>query len=203
MKKNWEKLVRVLKISFIVAAGVAAGCFLPASAYRDTTSTIASFAGIIVAALVPTMILAATILSPMVKGKNEFNRLRGAIDQLISFFSGLFLWTLTLGFILIFGSLLQWVEIYIPIKFHVGEVSYAFKMPLTRIIGGISVSLILLILMQMIGFIHGVRVLFKIHAENIEKEINQILKEQARAASKASMPKDPRSGIGENIGILK
>ncbi|WP_432475256.1 hypothetical protein ACRRRS_14795 [Brucella anthropi] len=203
MKKNWEHITRFLRIGLIVAIGVAAAYFLPLAAYENTASVVLSFAGIIVAALVPTMILAATILSPMVKGKNEFQKLKEAVSGLISYFAGLFLWTLVLGAFLVFGALLQWKEVNIPLSLPIGELGLQFNVPITRMIGGVSVSIVALIIIQMTGFIHGVRFLFKMHSENVEKEIDNLLRDQARAAVKATMPKDPRSGIGENIGILE
>ena len=203
MKKNWEHITRFLRIGLIAAIGVAAAYFLPLTAYENTTSVVLSFAGIIVAALVPTMILAATILSPMVKGKNEFQRLKEAVSSLISFFSGLFLWTLVLGALLVVGTLLEWKELSISASLPISDARFTINLPITRVVGGASVSIVALIIIQMTGFIHGVRILFKMHSENVEKEIDAALREQGRLASKAKLPPDPRSGIGENLGVLE
>lgn len=203
MQTVWPKIVKTAKLGSILALGVLAGALLPTTAFNSATNVLASFAGVVVAALVPTMILAATILRPVSKGKKEFGQIRAAVSRQISFFSGLFLLTIVLAALLFGGALLGWKDISLDLPLGTGERQWVVSIPVTRLIGGGVVSLSALIAAQMVGFVHGVRSLFHLHANNAEIELDRIIANQNAAVLQASLPSDPRTRVGENIGELK
>lgn len=203
MRPRWFNAGLLMKLGAVVGAGILASVLVPTSSYDNATTILASFAGVVVAALVPTMILAATILRPVSKGKNEFNAVRDAVSKQISFFSGLFLLTLMLAALIFAGSLFGWddvtVYIQIPGEPNAGQI----PIPIVRVVGGSVVALAALIAVQMTGFVHGIKSLFALHADNAERELDRIIRDQNDVASTAVLPKDPRAGIGENIGEIK
>lgn len=203
MKPKWPAISVMLKVGAAISVGTLAGFAVPTSSFGEATTILASFAGVVVAALVPTMILAATILRPVSKGKNEFAQVRNAVAKQISFFSGLFLYTVILAALLFLGSLLGWNDISFPISVPVGREGWVISIPVTKIVGGSVVGLATLIAIQMTGFVHGIRSLFTLHADNAEKELDRIIAEQNAVVTKAVLPKDPRAAIGETIGELK
>lgn len=202
MKPKWLTIGLATKLGTVGAAGFAAGYFLPPAAYGSATTVLATFAGVVVAALVPTMILAATILRPVSKGKNEFQKVRGEVAKQISFFSGLVLLTIVLAALMFVGSLLDWKDIRFPVTIPFNDDVVEFSIAPTRIVGGSVVALASLIAIQMNGFVHGIRSLFALHADNAEKELDRLIEEQNRVSATAILPKDPRGQIGENIGEL-
>lgn len=203
MKPKWLTIGSMLKLGAVMGAGALAGFTVPPASFGEATTVLASFAGVVVAALVPTMILAATILRPVSKGKKEFARVRGAVATQISFFSGLFLLTVILAALLFVGSLMGWSDIKVPLSLPAGPYSLSFSVPVTKIIGGTVVGLATLIAIQMTGFVHGIRSLFALHADNAERELDRLIADQNAAVTKALLPKDPRTRIGESIGELK
>src|SRR5690606_17640037 len=195
MKPKWPAISVMLKVGAAIGVGTLAGFAVPTSSFGEATTILASFAGVVVAALVPTMVLAATILRPVSKGKNEFAQVRNAVAKQISFFSGLFLFTVILAALLFLGSLLDWNDISLPIPVPVGKEGWVISIPVTKIVGGSVVGLATLIAIQMTGFVHGIRSLFTLHADNAEKELDRIIAEQNAVVTKAVLPKDPRTAI--------
>jgi hypothetical protein len=203
MGKKSSTIRMLAKLGAITGAGVAAFFYVPTAAYQEATTVLASFAGVVVAALVPTMILAATILRPVSRGKNEFSRVRAAVAVQISFFSGLFLLTVVLAALLFVGSLLQWADVSAPIPTLYGVEAWTLRFPITKTLGACVVSISTLIAIQMTGFVHGIRSLFALHASNTEKELDRIILEQNLAVSRRALPEDPRRDFGQTIGELK
>lgn len=202
MKPKWLNIRLIAKLGLIAGAGWAAGYFLPTEAYKSATTVLATFAGVVVAALVPTMLLAATILRPISKGKNEFQKVRGAVARQISYFSGLFLLTLVLAMLMFAGSLADWKDLAFTVTVPIGDTEARLTVAPIRILGGSIVALASLIAIQMTGFVHGIRSLFTLHANNAEKELDRLIEEENRASASAVLPRDPRTRIGENIGEL-
>lgn len=190
------------KLSAVVGVGAAAAFWLPTDSFKSATTVLATFAGVVVAALVPTMLVAATILRPISKGKIEFQKVRAAVARQISYFSGLFLLTLLLAMLMFAGALADWYDYRVPIEVPLGENIFELTLAPVRILGGAVVSLASLIAIQMTGFVHGVRSLFTLHANNAEKELDRLIEEENRLSAAAILPKDPRERIGENIGEL-
>lgn len=204
MTKSWQRQIGlVFKLGTIFGAGILSAIAVPPIAYKDATGVLASFAGVVVAAVVPTMILAATILRPVSRGKNEYSEMRGAVSKQLSFFSGLFLLTTALAMILFVGSLLGWSDVKVHIPISMREIKWEFDVPVTRVIGGAAVSLSVLLAIQMTGFVYGIRSLFILHADSAEKELDKLIEEQNEAISTAVLPKDPRKDFGQNLGELK
>jgi len=193
---------KIGKLGLVTGLGVVAAIYAPVEAYEKATSVLATFAGVVVAALVPTMILAATILRPVSRGKIEFTHVRAAVARQISFFSGIFLLTILLTALLFLTSLTGWKDVVLPVDLHTLGAERLIDLNITRVLGGIIVSLSALIAIQTTGFVHAIRNLFDLHADNAEKELDRQIEEEGRAILSASLPRDPRTGIGEVIGEL-
>lgn len=191
-----------IRLSTLMGLGVLAAVYVPTKAFEAATGVLSGFAGVVVAALVPTMILSATILSPAALGKNEFKQVRLLVETQISFFSGLFLFAILLAILIFVGSLMGWEEHSFSVTLPTVDHPTSMSIDVTRIITGMIVSISALVAIQLIGFIAVIRSLFEIHAVNAERELDRRIRDENAQSLEKLKPSEPRINFGENIGKL-
>ena len=101
MPRGWETVLAM-------AASLAARAFMPANAYAGVTSELVTLLGIVMAAFIPTMLLAATTLRAGRFSTARVVALASALDRQIALFGGLFLYALLACLLTIAGKMVNW-----------------------------------------------------------------------------------------------
>ncbi len=111
------------------ALAVLSGIFLPFEAYKDVTGELISFFSIMIAALLPTMVLTASVLRPGKLSSIKISQYATALSRQIAVWSGLFLICFIACWLLVLGKMVSWS---LPITLTVYSVKH--KLNLIRFI---------------------------------------------------------------------
>jgi hypothetical protein len=184
-------------------SAIVAAYFLPADSLKNTPSILGSFAGVVVAALVPTMILAATILKPTFGGLNEFEKMRSAVGTQISFFSGLFFWTIALAAMIFVGVAVDWNSNELVYQISLYEKNIVVKIVPIKFLNAAIIATVGIIGYRLSGFVAGIKSLFELHASDVKKEITRKIVEEGDTSLSQIVDSDTRTDFGKNIGTIK
>lgn len=179
--------------SAIIVGALCAKLAEPAT-FEPAADTLATFASFVAAAIVPTMILAATVLRPARFGLPALRIYRTAIRQQLSFFSGVIVIAALLIVTLVVADLLAWQDnTYIVGEMHRWTFNVSSAAGVNAAIGFLST----LLLCRIFGFVNGVRSLFELHFEMVEQEAADSVRAEARGIfENDTVTKDPRQNFG-------
>lgn len=202
MAGDWFQFAK--KVFRLAAIPMAAGFiayFFPADMFQGNVAVLGSIVGLSVAAIVPTMIFAATSLRPGRRGLKEFANLKLAVQDQISFLSGLFLLTIWLAVALVVGEVSEWSlgEIVIPLP---TEQWTEITISWTRILNFVVLTLSMVIIFRFSSLIAAVKQLFDLHTQDVEEQIRHQIEEDSVRVLKEIRGTKRRDGFGENIGTL-
>lgn len=115
-----------------MAAAVCGGIFLPGDFYSKASAEIVTVLGILMAAYIPTMLLAATTLRAGRFTRNRIKELSAALGNEITLLGGLFICAMFGALLIIAGKSLDWsLEIFIPIGVGRRTSSWLFTAPIS------------------------------------------------------------------------
>lgn len=164
-RRQMDRLVFQLGAAAALAA--LAAFTLQADALDAATAEIVAFLSIVMAAVLPTMLLSATILKGEKLTVAEIAIFRVALDQQMSFWIGMLVWTLVSILALIFGKASAW---QIP----------PFTLPRTeRVIdiSGLFVAVVVfslaVVAFRFPAFVRGIRSLMRLHLDELERSAKE------------------------------
>lgn len=202
MRQLFKKFFSAVPVIMLAVFAVFVSLYMPVSGLSASPSILLGFAGLVIASLIPTMILSSTILKPTYIGLIEFNKISKAIEQQLSFFSGLFLFTILLAVFVFIGVVSGWSAYTIKIDINLYWGMYNISVTPTKILNGIIVFLSSLILYRLSNFVTAIKSLFRLHRDDVEKEIKAKLASQDARLEELTGQKDPRENFGGNIGSI-
>lgn len=171
--------------------------FGAADAFRPASGILATFAGFIAAAIVPTMILAATILRPARFGIGTVQSYGVALRQQLYFFAGVFVLASLLIIVLVVAEILRWES-------HIWNIGNGVDVLIDRaaIINAFIGFLAALLVFRTFEFVSGVRSLFELHLSMVEQEVAARVKDEAASIfNDDPSPKDTRAEFGKVLRI--
>lgn len=147
--------------------------FMPAAAFDGAITPITVFFGLLVTGIIPTMVLAATILRPEHKTHSELVKISEALNKQLTFFQSLFSFACIGTLALLAGSLFEW-------KLITPEISVIGvpEIDLSKTYSWITALAILILVLRAPQFLSGLRSLLNLHTASILNESLADLREQ-------------------------
>ncbi len=181
--------------SIIIAClcGVWATLVLPPKLFAGTEGNLLAFSGIVIAAVIPTMALMATVLRAGKRSISELRLLGNALIAQFDFWVGVLVIAIGISIVLVCGSLLKWHTVPFVSEW-VGGVRYVFD-PI-QILNGLIVAGMVLMAFKVRPFIEGFRSLLELHVEQVVDEAQAAFDTETAGTTEAikSKPSDPAFG---------
>lgn len=186
----WHRIKNLLSVPISALMSLLAAIFLPRDAYHASSELIATFSGFIAAAIVPAMILSATLLKSSGMNLSDFRKYRYAIHIQMDFLTGLLAVTIFLIFFVLLGKVFPFNTIHFVV-YHIDIYLYRFE-------NFIITFFLCLLFIRFFNVLTAIRSMFFFHAKTIEKEIKEIQKYKfEKQFETEELPKDTRVDFGK------
>ena len=183
----WHRIKNLLSVPISALMSLLAAIFLPRDAYHASSELIATFSGFIAAAIVPAMILSATLLKSSGMNLSDFTKYRYAIHIQMDFLTGLLAVTI---FLIFLGKVFPFNTIHFVV-YHIDIYLYRFE-------NFIITFFLCLLFIRFFNVLTAIRSMFFFHAKTIEKEIKEIQKYKfEKQFETEELPKDTRVDFGK------
>lgn len=117
MKRFWRKLRSQWTLVAILTAGVIAFVFLPNNAFKDVTQELIALFGLMMAGVLPTMVLTASVLRAGNLSVKTLKQYRDALRRQMLLWIGLFIVSLSASLLVVFGKIVNWtIVVSLPLS---------------------------------------------------------------------------------------
>jgi len=147
----------------MLAAGLIALFALPTDAFKDVTQELMALFGLLMAGVLPTMVLTASVLRPSNMSVKRLYQYRDALRTQMLVWIGLFLASFVSSIFVILGKILEWtIAVDIP---AIPGITGAWHFDAIRVVNSIIVFGLVLVLTRIISVGNGVLSLLGLSAE--------------------------------------
>lgn len=147
----------------MLAAGLIALVALPTDTFKDVTQELIALFGLLMAGVLPTMVLTASVLRPSNLSVKRLLHYRDALRTQMLVWIGLFLASFVSSIFVIIGKIVNWsIEFKTP---EIGEILNSYNFDAIRIINALIVIGLALVLTRIISVGNGVLSLLGLSAE--------------------------------------
>jgi len=199
MKGFWSAVKARWTLATILIVGALAFVFLPSKAFKDVTQELIALFGLMIAGVLPTMVLTASVLRAGNLSVKKLIEYRDALRRQMAVWIGLFLVSLVASLLVTVGKMVDWsLALPIPIAWA-GLKATSFEM--VRALNAAIVMALAVVLFRAISVGNGIISLLRLSAELAISEAQ--LREDARhsAAEDAIGQMSERKGYGEYVDL--
>lgn len=161
MSYDANALKAKLKLAAILFAGALSVAFLPPKAFKEVTQELIALFGLMMAGVLPTMVLTASMLRAGNLSVKKLQDYRDALHSQLSIWIGFFLISLFASLFVIIGKMMDW-SLVIPLEW-IGLKSISFD--LICILNALIVMSLTLIVLRAVEVGKGVISLLRLSAE--------------------------------------
>lgn len=191
-KKWW-----VLAVLF--SAGSSAFAWLPVKAFDTVTQELIALFGLIMAGVLPTMVLTASVLRPGNFSVKKLIDYRDALRSQLVVWIGLFLVSLIASLLVIIGKMLSWsLPVTISMSW-IGLESISFES--VRVLNSLLVVALALVILRSVTVGNGIISLLRLSAELAISEAQAREEQRHRSAEASLNAMSERKGFGEYVEL--
>lgn len=188
-------------LAAILFAGVCALVFLPLRAFKDVTQELIALFGLMMAGVLPTMVLTASVLRAGNLSVKKLQAYRDALRSQLVIWIGLFLISLGASLLVIIGKMVDWsIVIQIPIS---GPGHKSIDLDLIRVLNALIVIFLSLLVLRAVEVGNGIISLLGLSAELAISEAQVRDEARHREAEEAIEGMLERKSFGDYIDSSK
>jgi hypothetical protein len=191
MKPRPAGLIRKWDLAVALAAAVTVALIAAPRSLAGITGELVTFFGIQAAALLPAMLLTATILRPEGLSPNDVRRYREALRGQMIFWSALLGLDFVAVSLVILGKVVNWsFLLYVPFKGWVDT---------SRVMIGVTAFVGSLAIVRMVHAVIGIFSLMKVNIDMVGRNVGARVLEESEERKRESKPFQPPAAYGRVI----
>jgi hypothetical protein len=199
MKQGWSRLVRYWRFAAMLASGMIALVVLPTETFMDVTQELMALFGLLMAGVLPTMVLTASVLRPGNLSIRKLTRYREALRRQMLVWIGLFVVSFFSSLLVVLGKMLHWkLELNIP---SIWEITPAFQFDAIRVLNALLMVGLVLVVTRIISVGNGVLSLLGLSAELALGEAQNRNERKFNNADAAVKEMPERERFGEYVDL--
>ncbi|OYU50086.1 MAG: hypothetical protein CFE31_00530 [Rhizobiales bacterium PAR1] len=199
MKNFWNSLRSHWTLGAIVLAGILSFWLLPNKAFKEVTQELIALFGLMMAGVLPTMVLTASVLRAGNLSVKKLIDYRDALRRQLAVWIGLFLVSLVASLLVIVGKMVEW-SLVVPIPLAwAGLESSSFEV--MRILNAFIVMALAIVVFRAIGVGNGIISLLRLSAELAISEAQAREDARHRAAEASIGGMLERKGYGDYVEL--
>ena len=193
-------LRRSLRLAIPVIVGVAGAYVLKSDFFDTATQELMALFGLVMAAVLPAMVLNATMLRPAGLSVQRIRTYQRALIRQVRLWAYLFLVSLIACFCIVVGKSIRWsIPIKIPSIESLGIPDY--QTDLAFMLNFFVVAFITTVLMRAIAVIDGIMSLINLSADLAVSEAQKRDEAEKLEMLKGVKQMPPRPGYGDYVGL--
>jgi len=182
-----------------IAAGVLVLVLLPAGAFKDVTQELMALFGLMMAGVLPTMVLTASVLRAGNLSVQKIKSYRDALRSQMIIWIGLFVISLGASILIVVGKMLSWsLPVVIPLSYF-GYSNTEFD--LIRVVNALIATSLSLLLLRAISVGNGIISLLRLSAELAIGEAHAREDGSRKSAEQAIANISERDGFGKYVEL--
>lgn len=199
MKSYWRAVKAKWTLGAIAGAGALAFAFLPPKAFKDVTQELIALFGLMMAGVLPTMVLTASVLRAGNLSVKKLLAYRDALRRQMVVWIGLFVISLVASLLLIVGKMVDWsAVISIPLAWAGANIISFDVIPL---LNSLVVMAMALIVFRAVAVGNGIISLLRLSAELAISEAQAREDARHQAAETAIAALSEREGYGGYVNL--
>lgn len=196
MRSFVQRQAKYIRLAASVISGALAFAFLKADFFDKASQELIAVFGLMMAAVLPTMVLTATVLRSGGLSVKRIEEYRIALTRQLQIWAGLFLLSLCACTALVIGKTISW-HAEIRILTRIGEFNWNFA----TLLNGIIVALLVLLTLRAKAVIDGIRSLIDLSADVAVSEAKQRDETLNKAVDAAISRNELRQGYGDYVSL--
>lgn len=194
-----SSLRRFWRPALVVGSGLAAIFLMDTKAYGSVSQELMALFGLMMAAVLPTMVLTASVLRP---GRLSVKRLTEYSDALatqLKIWIGLFLVALIASLCVVVGKMVGWS---VPVAVDLSSAKLGLiQVDLIVLVNGLITACLVLIVLRGLAVGHGIASILRLSSEISIGEAKARDEERHRATEQAISDIKPREGFGSYVDL--
>jgi len=182
-------------LTFSLIASIWGAIFLPVDVFKGIEGHILTFSGVIVASVIPTMALMATVLRAGRRSVREVTMLGRALMAQFDFWVGVLVIGLLLSALLLLGATFGWKTITFTASFR----GVLFPFDPIQLVNGLILGCSVLLWSKFKPFVEGFRSLLELHVEQVVEEAKERFEDDTAEATRNVLTKPNDPSFGEMV----
>jgi hypothetical protein len=199
MMKYWSKLKSKRSLAAILVAGGLSLAFLPHDAFKGVTQELIAMFGLMMAGVLPTMVLTASVLRAGNLSVKTLKQYRDALRGQMLIWIGLFLVSMVASLLVIVGKMLDWsVLVKVPLAW-LKQPDFIFQA--IPILNMLVVMALALVVFRAVAVGNGIISLLRLSAELAISEAQLREDDRHKAAELEIAKMSEREGFGSYVSL--